>query len=315
MQIVILDGFAANPGDLSWDPIKRFGTLSVYDRTPPEVSAQRMRGADVVFTNKTKIGWEQISTAKNLKFIGVLGTGYDVVDLHAAKRNDVVVSNVPGYATDAVAQLTMALLLEICHNVGHHNREVHKGRWTHAADYSFWDYPLIELSGLCFGVLGTGSIGCAAARLAKAFGMEVIGCSPHKRKEFCGKYVAFDELMAQSDVLSLHCPATAETVNCIHADTLSRMKPTAILINTSRGALINTQDLADALNEGRLYAAGVDVAEREPIARSNPLLTAKNCLITPHIAWAPLAARRRLIDMAAENLAAFLDGKPIHRVG
>lgn len=315
MQIVILDGYAANPGDLSWDALRRFGTLSVYDRTPPELVAQRIRGADIVFTNKTKLAWEHVSIAKNLRFIGVLGTGYDVVDIHAATRHGIVVSNVPGYATDAVAQLTIALLLEICHHVGHHCREVQRGRWTHAADYSFWDYPLIELSGQCFGVLGTGSIGQRAAGLAKAFGMQVIGYSPHERDTFIGEYVSFPELLKRSDVLSLHCPQTPETINCINADTLGQMKPTAILINTSRGALVNAQDLADALNEDRLLAAGVDVVEREPIARSNPLLTAKNCIITPHIAWAPLAARRRLIEIAAANLQAFLDGKPIHRVG
>ncbi len=315
MQIVILDGYAINPGDLSWDAVKSFGTLSVYDRTPPDVTAQRMRGADIVLTNKTRIGEEQLASAGSLKFISVLGTGYDVVDLNAAAKRGVAVSNVPGYATEAVAQMTMALLLEICHNAGHHSREVHKGRWTYAADYCFWDYPLIELAGLRFGVLGTGSIGCAAARLAKAFGMEVIGCSPHERQEFCGSYVSFDDLLSQSDVLSLHCPARADTINCINQDTISKMKRSAILLNTSRGALINAQDLADALNEGRLYAAGVDVAEREPIARSNPLLGAKNCVITPHIAWAPLAARERLIAASAENIRAFLAGKPIHRVG
>ncbi|MDO4573386.1 MAG: D-2-hydroxyacid dehydrogenase [Clostridia bacterium] len=315
MQIVILDGYAVNPGDLSWDAIQRFGTLSVYDRTPPDCTAQRMRGADVVFTNKTRIGYAELAQAKNLQFIGVLGTGYDVIDLSAVKRAGVTVSNVPGYSSDAVAQHTMALLLEICNQVGHHSREVRKGRWTHAADYCFWDYPLLELAGQTFGVLGTGRIGCAAARLAAAFGMRVIGHSPHRRKEFCGEYVGFPELLAMSDVLSLHCPVTAETTGCINADTLLNMKPTAILLNTSRGALVNAQDLADALNEGRLYAAGVDVAEREPIPRSNPLLSAKNCVITPHIAWAPLAARRRLIDMSAANLAAFLEGAPINRVG
>lgn len=315
MQIVILDGYAANPGDLSWDALKSFGTLSVYDRTPPELVTQRIRGADIVFTNKTKIAAEHLSGAKKLKFIGVLGTGFDVIDMNSTARHGIVVSNVPGYATDAVAQLAMALLLEICHHVGHHSREVQRGRWTHAADYCFWDYPLIELNGLCFGVLGTGSIGQRTAELAKAFGMKIIGHSPHERETFCGDYVSFPELLKRSDVLSLHCPQTPETVNCMNADTLGQMQPTAILINTSRGALVNAQDLADALNEDRLLAAGVDVVEREPIARSNPLLTAKNCIITPHIAWAPLAARRRLIEIAAQNLQAFLDGKPIHRVG
>ena len=314
MQIVILDGYAANPGDLSWDALRAFGTVSVYDRTPAEFAAQRMRGADVVFTNKTKIGAVQLATAGNLRFIGVLGTGYDVVDTAAARSRGVTVCNVPGYSTDAVAQLTMALLLEICHHTGHHDREVHKGRWTYAADYCFWDYPLIELSGLTFGVLGTGSIGCRTARIAEAFGMRVIGCSRSERKEFCGTYVSFPELLAQADVLSLHCPATPETVNIINADALSKMKSTAILLNTARGTLVNAQDLADALNEDRLYAAGIDVAEREPIARSNPLLGAKNCVITPHIAWAPQAARKRLLAASAENLAAFLAGKPIHCV-
>ncbi len=314
MQIVVLDGYALNPGDLSWDALKEFGTLSVYDRTPAEFTAQRLAGADIAFTNKTRIGARELERAVNLQYVGVLATGYDVLDLTALKTRGVAATNVPGYATGAVAQLTMALLLEICHNVGHHNNQVHKGRWSYCADYCFWDYPLIELAGMTFGVLGTGATGCAVAKLAKAFGMRVIGTSPHKRKNFPGDYVPLETLLATSDVLSLHCPANETSVRIINADTLSQMKDGAILLNTARGALLDEVAVAEALSNGKLYALGVDVAEREPIPRSSPLLSAPNCLITPHIAWAPVKARQRLMDGVLDNLRAFLAGESLNRL-
>lgn len=314
MQIIILDGYSINPGDLSWDALREFGTVSVYDRTPQELVAQRLVGADAVFVNKCRIGEDQLKKAKNLKFICVLATGYDVVDTTAAKGRGITVCNIPAYSTDSVAQMTMALLLEICMNVGHHNREVHKGRWTHSPDFCFWDTPLIELAGLTFGVLGCGRIGCAAAKLAAAFGMHVIGYSRHEHPEFPGERVTFDELLARSDVLSLHCPSTVETRGVINGTTIAKMKDGAILLNTSRGSLIDPRSVADALNAGKLYAAGVDVALQEPINKNDPLLYAKNCVITPHIAWAPIAARQRLMRIAVENLRAFVNGTPINRV-
>ena len=314
MQIVVLDGYTLNPGDLSWDALKRFGTVSVYDRTPPEFTAQRLAGADIAFTNKTWIGAREIEKANNLKYVGVLATGYDTLDLRALETRGVAVTNVPGYSTDAVAQFTMALLLEICHNIGHHNAEVHKGRWSYCADYCFWDYPLIELSGLTLGVLGTGAIGCAVAKRAKAFGMRVLGTNPHRKKGFPGEYVPFDTLLSESDVLSLHCPATDDTVRILNADTFAKMKDGAILLNTARGTLVDETALADALRAGKLYAAAVDVSEREPIPRSSPLLTAPNCLITPHIAWAPQKTRQRLLDIALANLQSFLDGGAENRL-
>lgn len=314
MQIVILDGHALNPGDLSWDCLREFGTLSVYDRTPPEFTAQRLIGADVAFTNKTAIGEAELERARNLKMIGVLATGCDVVDLRAAARRGIVVCNVPSYSTQAVAQHTFALLLELCSHVAYHDREVHRGRWTHAADFCFWDLPLREIAGKTFGVLGCGEIGCAVARVAAAFGMRVIGHSRGEHLAFCGERVSLEELFRQSDVLSLHCPLTDQTRGIVHAGTLDLMKDGAILLNTARGGLCVAQDVADALESGKLSACGVDVAEREPILRNDPLLGAKNCIITPHIAWAPLETRQRLLRMAADNLRAFLEGAPIHRV-
>ena len=314
MQIIILDGYTVNPGDLSWDALKEFGTVSVYERTPPELVAQRLIGADAVFVNKCRIGEEQLKRAKNLKFIGVLATGYDVIDLTAAKGRGITVCNIPAYSTDSVAQMTMALLLEICHNVGHHNREVHKGRWTHSPDFCFWDTPLIELSGLTMGIIGCGKIGTAVAKLAQAFGMRVVGFSRGEHPDFPGERVSLNELFRRADVVSLHCPSTPETRGLINGTTISKMKDGAILLNTSRGSLIDPHSAAQALESEKLYAIGMDVAVQEPIQRSDPLLSAPNCYITPHIAWAPLAARQRLIDIAVNNLRAFIDGTPINRV-
>ena len=314
MQIVILDGHTANPGDLSFDGLREFGNLSVYERTPPDLIAQRLRGADIVFTNKTPLRLEHLGTTKKLKFIGVLATGYDVVDVAAAAARGIVVCNVPAYSTDSVAQHVFALLLEICQNVGLHDRAVHAGRWTNSPDYCFWDTPLIELSGKTLGIFGCGRIGCRVAEIGKAFGMRVLGSSPRERSGFAGRYVDFDTLLAESDVLTLHCPATEKTKGIINAETLAKMKDGAILINTSRGALVVEQDLCDALESRKLYAAGVDVAAKEPIPANSPLLKARSCYITPHIAWAPYEARKRLIDITVENLRAFLAGKPVNQV-
>ena len=314
MQIVVLDGHAVNPGDLSWDCLREFGTLSVYDRTPPEFAAQRLIGADVAFVCKTVIDEAALARARNLRMIGLLCTGTDAVDLAAAARRGIVVCNVPSYSTDAVVQHTFALLLEVCSLVSLHNREVHRGRWTHSPDFCFWDAPLIELSGKTFGVLGCGEIGCRAAGAAMAFGMRAIGFSRGEHPAFPGERVPFETLLAESDVLSLHCPATEQTRGIINAASLARMKEGAILLNTARGALCVSQDVADALESGRLRAYAADVAAREPILRSDPLLEASNCILTPHIAWAPRETRQRLLRLAAENLRAFLNGTPVNRV-
>ena len=314
MQIVVLDGHAVNPGDLSWDCLREFGTLSVYDRTPPEFAAQRLIGADVAFVCKTVIDEAALARARNLRMIGLLCTGTDAVDLAAAARRGIVVCNVPSYSTDAVVQHTFALLLEVCSLVSLHNREVHRGRWTHSPDFCFWDAPLIELSGKTFGVLGCGQIGCRAAGAAMAFGMRAIGFSRGEHPAFPGERVPFETLLAESDVLSLHCPATEQTRGVINAASLARMKEGAILLNTARGALCVSQDVADALESGRLRAHAADVAAREPILRSDPLLEASNCILTPHIAWAPRETRQRLLRLAAENLRAFLNGTPVNRV-
>lgn len=314
MQIVVLDGHAVNPGDLSWDCLREYGTLSVYDRTPPEFAAQRLIGADVAFVCKTVIDEAALARARNLRMIGLLCTGTDAVDLAAAARRGIVVCNVPSYSTDAVVQHTFALLLEVCSLVSLHNREVHRGRWTHSPDFCFWDAPLIELSGKTFGVLGCGQIGCRAAGAAMAFGMRAIGFSRGEHPAFPGERVPFETLLAESDVLSLHCPATEQTRGVINAASLARMKEGAILLNTARGALCVSQDVADALESGRLRAYAADVAAREPILRSDPLLDARNCILTPHIAWAPRETRQRLLRLAAENLRAFLNGTPVNRV-
>ena len=315
MQIVILDAYSVNPGDLDWDGLKQLGSLSAYDRTHPDMVAQRLMGADAVFVNKVHIGEEELAKANRLKFIGVLATGYDIVDIKAAQRHGITVCNIPAYSTESVAQMTIALLLEICNNVGHHSREVHRGRWTNSPDFCFWDTPLIELNGLTFGIIGCGRTGSATARIASSFGMKVIGYSRTKHDGFVGKQVdSVDELLREADIVSLHCPSTEETRGMVNATFISKMKDGAILLNTARGNLLEEIDVADALNDGKLYALGMDVASREPISRSNPLLTADNCIITPHIAWAPLAARRRLVNIATENLKAFIDGKPINVV-
>ena len=307
MKIVILDAYAANPGDLSWDEFAALGDLTVYDRTAQEDAAARIGDAEVVFINKVRLTDEIFAACPNLKLVSILATGYNIVDLAAAKRRGITVCNVPGYSTRAVVQMTFALLLEICQQVGLHSGAVHTGRWQTCPDFCFWDRPLIELDGKTMGIVGYGAVGT----VAQAFGMKLLVTARHERPVPEGaRFVSLPELLAQSDVVSLHCPQTAENARMIDAGALAQMKDGAILLNTARGGLLDEQAVADALRSGKLLAAGMDVVSAEPIRADNPLLTAPNCFLTPHIAWAPLETRRRLQAISAENLRAFLAGKP-----
>lgn len=311
MKIVILDAYAANPGDLSWDEFAALGELTVYDRTAPEDVAARIGDAEVVFINKVRLTDEIFAACPNLKLVSILATGYNIVDLAAAKRRGITVCNVPGYSTRAVVQMTFALLLEICQQVGLHSGAVHTGRWQTCPDFCFWDRPLIELDGKTMGIVGYGAIGSAVGTVAQALGMKLLVTARHERPVPEGaRFVSLPELLAQSDVVSLHCPQTAENARMIDAGALAQMKDGAILLNTARGGLLDEQAVADALRSGKLLAAGMDVVSAEPIHADNPLLTAPNCFLTPHIAWAPLETRRRLQAISAENLRAFLAGKP-----
>ena len=311
MKIVVLDGYAANPGDLSWAPLEALGELTVYDRTPADQIAARIADAELVLTNKAVLSRELIAGAKKLRYIGVLATGYNVVDVAAAKELGVVVTNIPAYSTDSVAQLVFALLLEICHNVGHHSQAVHAGRWSANQDFCFWDTPLIELAGKTMGIVGYGRIGHKVAEIARCFGMNVIAWTRTPRDPEC---VSLDELLSRSDVISLHCPLFPETKNLINRDTIAKMKDGVILINTSRGPVVNDADLREALESGKVYAAGADVSTVEPIPADSPLLGAKNMFLTPHIAWATFEARERLMDIAVKNVEAFLSGAPVNTV-
>ena len=315
-KIVVLDGYTLNPGDLSWEGLKNLGDLTVYDRTPPEEVVARIGDAEIVFTNKTLLTAEVLDACPGIRFIGVLATGYNVVDTAAARARNIPVTNVPTYGTDAVGQYAIALLLEICHHVAHHADAVRSGRWTRSQDFCFWDYPLIELSGKTMGIIGFGRIGQSTGRIAKALGMRVIAVdkNPNPSGAEIAEYVSLDELLSQSDVISLHCVLTPETQGIIRKETIEKMKPGVILLNNSRGPLIVEQDLADALQSGKVYAAGLDVVSVEPIRADNPLLNAPNCLITPHISWAPKESRKRLMDIAVGNLAAFLKGEPVNVV-
>lgn len=314
MQIVILDGHGVNPGDMDWSPLKKLGTLSVYDRTHPDMTAQRLRGADAVFTNKVRLTRELLRDARQLKFIGVLATGYEIVDLEAARERGITVCNVPAYSTEAVAQLTIALLLDVTQRAAQLDALVHRGAWTASPDFCYWDKAPVLLDGKTIGIIGTGRIGCRVARAAQALGMRVLGYSRSEHSEFVGERVPLDRLLAESDVVSLHCPATADTIGLIRRETIEKMKDGAILLNTARGSLLNEQDVAEALHSGKLSAAGVDVASSEPISKSNPLLGAPNCMITPHYAWSPVPTRQKLIDISVANLTAFLNGSPINVV-
>lgn len=314
MKIVVLDGYAGNPGDLSWDAMGALGDLTVYDRTAHDRKSilERIGDAELVFTNKTPLSAGIFEACPNLQFVGILATGYNIVDIAAAKKHGVVVCNIPGYSTDAVAQLTFALLLEICHHVAHHSAQVHSGHWSGCDDFCFWDYPLIELAGKTLGIIGFGSIGQAVGKIARAMGMKVIaaGSRPTEAGKAIGTYVDLDTLYREADVISLHCPLFPENREMINKDSIAKMKDGVILLNTARGALIVEQDVADALNNGKIYAAGFDVATVEPLPASSPLIGAKNCIITPHIAWATKEARQRLMNIAVDNLRAFLSGTP-----
>ena len=311
MKIVILDAYAANPGDLSWDEFAALGDLTVYDRTAQEDAAARIGDAEVVFINKVRLTDEIFAACPNLKLVSILATGYNIVDLAAAKRRGITVCNVPGYSTRAVVQMTFALLLEICQQVGLHSGAVHTGRWQTCPDFCFWDRPLIELDGKTMGIVGYGAIGSAVGTVAQALGMKLLVTARHEKPVPEGaRFVSLPELLAQSDVVSLHCPQTAENARMIDAGALAQMKDGAILLNTARGGLLDEQAVADALRSGKLLAAGMDVVSAEPIRADNPLLTAPNCFLTPHIAWAPLETRRRLQAISAETLRAFLEGKP-----
>jgi len=316
MQIVILDGFAVNPGDVSWDALAALGTLSVYDRTDESMVGQRLRGAQIALTNKVKLPREVLhsANASRLLYIGVLATGYDVVDTLAAREAGVTVCNVPAYSTESVAQLTLALLLELCFRVGKHNDLIHRGAWTASPDFCYWAQAPQELNGKTLGILGCGLIGSRVASIGAAFGMRIIGCSRTPKPNFPGELVDIDALLRESDVLSLHVPATPETTGIINRHTLAKMKDGAFLLNTARGCLLAEQDVADALSAGKLAGLGVDVASKEPIARTNPLLSAPNCVITGHYGWAPRSARQRLIDITCENIRAFLAGSPQNTV-
>ena len=317
MKIVVLDGFTLNPGDLSWEGLEKLGDVTVYDRTPADLVVERAKDAEVVFTNKTPISENALAQLPTLKFIGALATGYNIVDVDAAKKNGVPVSNVPGYGTPSVVQLTFALLLELTLHVQRHSDSVREGKWARSADFSFWDYPLIELSGKTMGIIGFGSIGEEVANVATAFGMNIIGSKRHRndqshRKNF--RWADIPDLLKESDVVSIHTPLMPETQGLINKDNLALMKPSAFLLNTSRGPIVVDQDLADALNNGTIAGAGIDVLSKEPPNADNPLFTAKNCLITPHIAWATKEARTRLMAISVDNLSAFINGKPVNVV-
>ena len=316
MKIIVLDGYDLNPGDLNWEGFESLGELTVYDRTLPSELMERAAGAEVLVTNKTLITAENMAALPELKYIGVLATGYNVVDIDAAKARGIVVTNIPAYSTASVAQMVFAHILNITQRVGYYADENKQGRWTKNADFCYWDTQLVELQGKKMGIVGLGNIGQATARIAQAFGMEV--CVYSSKPQFVLpsgiKKMDLDELFAECDVISLHCPLTPDTKEMVNADRLSKMKSNAILINTGRGPLINEQDLADALNEGRIAAAGLDVLSVEPSVEGNPLLTARNCFITPHIAWATLEARTRLMEIAVQNLKSYLNGQIINNV-
>lgn len=317
MKIVVLDGYTLNPGDLHWNALAALGDVAVYDRTEVSSIVERIGDAELILTNKTPISAETMQACKNLRYIGVLATGYNIVDTTAAKAAGIVVTNIPAYGTDSVAQFTFALLLEICHHVGHHAQSVRDGEWTKSPDFCYWHYPLIELADKTMGIIGFGRIGRRTSEIARAFGMRVLAYDEYPNTVYEKEGIictALDRLLAESDVISLHCPLTDRNKGMINADTIAKMKDGAILINTSRGPLVDEIALAAALNSGKLAAAAVDVVSTEPIRPDNPLLKARNILITPHIAWAPKEARSRLLNIAVENVRAFIDGSPINVV-
>ncbi len=319
MKLVVLDGYTENPGDLSWDALKGFGDLTVYDRTSyaeSPVIAERIGDAEIVITNKTPISRETMDKCPNIRLIAVLATGYNVIDYNYAAEKGIPVVNVPTYGTASVSQFSIALLLEICHHIGHHDRTVHEGKWAENDDWCYWDYPLIELEGKTIGIIGFGRIGQTEGRIAKALGMHVIAYDlyPNESGRAIADYVTQDELFAKADVISLHCNLTPENTGLINRENLAKMKDGVILLNNARGQLVNEADLAAALTSGKVAAAGLDVVSTEPIRADNPLLKAPNCIITPHISWAPKESRERIMDCTAENIRAFLEGNPVHVV-
>ena len=319
MKIVVLDGYTENPGDLSWDALAQLGELTVYDRTDPRDEAfiiSRMAGAELVLTNKTPITRAAIDACPRLRFIGILATGYNVVDCAYAREKGIPVSNVPAYGTASVSQFSIALLLELCHHIGHHDRAVHDGRWERCVDWCFWDYPLIELEGKTMGIIGFGRIGQAEGRIARALGMRVLAHDLHPTDagRELADYVDLDTLYARADVISLHCNLTPENTGMICAASIEKMKDGVLIVNNARGPLINEADLAAALESGKVAGAALDVVSTEPIRGDNPLLHAKNCILTPHISWAPIESRQRIMDCTVENAKAFLNGTPTNVV-
>jgi len=318
VKIVVLDGYAANPGDLSWDPLASLGNLTVHDRTPPSLILERGKDAQILFTNKTPLRADTLNALPHVRFIGVLATGYDVVDVPAARRQGITVCNVPDYSTPSVTQAVFALLLELTNHVGDHSRSVHQGDWCRCPDFSFWKHPLIELHGLTLGLVGLGRIGSSVAKVALALGMRVQACRKNASATTSPvpgvALVDLETLLRTSDVVSLHCPLTDNTRGLINAQRLAWMKPSAFLINTARGALIVEQDLAQALHQNKIAGAALDVLSQEPPPPNHPLLNAPRCIITPHHAWASRAARQRLLHISAQNLRAFLSGNPINVV-
>jgi len=319
MKIVVLDGYTLNPGDLSWAPLEKLGECKVYERTPYDEDEiiKRIGDAEIIITNKVPISQNVFDACQNIKYVGVLATGYNVIDTDYAKSKNIPVCNIPTYGTASVAQFAIALLLEICHHIGHHSDAVHAGAWQNSQDWCFWDYPLIELDGKTMGIIGYGRIGQTTGKLAHALGMNVIAYDAMRRDgtndEIC-YFVTLDEVFENADVIALHCPLFPATKGIINKDNIAKMKDGVIIINNSRGGLIVEEDLCEALNSGKVYAAGLDVVSTEPIREDNPLLKAKNCIITPHISWAPIESRQRLMDIAVENVKAFIDGNSLNAV-
>ena len=316
MKIVILDGHAVNPGDLNWDFLNQFGDVTVYERTPVDQVAARIADADIVLTNKSPITEAILEACPNIKLVCVLATGYNVVDCAATAKRGIPVCNVPDYGTAAVAQFTYALLLDLCHKVAHHAQTVRDGKWCDCPDFCYWETPQMELAGKTLGIIGFGRIGRAVGKIAKAFGMDVIAYNRSQCDEgrAIGTYVSMEELLATADIISLHCPLTAENTGMINADTISKMKDGAILINTARGPLVDEAAIAAALENGKLRGFACDVISAEPMAQNNPLKSAPNCIVTPHMAWAPIESRKRIQDCTLRSIQAFLDGHPINTV-
>lgn len=314
MQIVVLDGKSLRPEELDWSGLKAMGTLSVYDRTDPMLVAQRLRGADAVFTNKVRLTKEQLKNNPNLKFIGVLATGYDVVDIKGARELGIPVCNVPGYATEPVAQAAIGLMLELTLQLGYHNARIHQGEWTRCPDFCWWEHTPVSVYRKTMGIVGCGAIGRRVAEIAKAIGMEVIGYNPHKKPGFAGKYVSLETVLTEADVISLHCPAKEDTIGFINEKTIGKMKDGVLLINTGRGSLIQEKDVAEALISGKLGGYAADVVSSEPITVHNPLLKAPNCVLSGHCAWATKDARQQILDVSVANLQGVLEGNPIHVV-